>query len=138
MFSRKYFAAILVGSLLSAASILPAAAGTYGALSAGFWKDDSGALHVTAGTAKNFSSPERAADAANEACFAQGRNCHVVSTFSNGGCGFISVGHNAGSTRYGTGSTAQKAFDNCKADGFDCNLPKGGCTSGYQDSRYED
>lgn len=132
MFARKYFAAILFGSLIAAASIAPAAAGQYGALSAGFWKDESGALHVTAGTAKNFSSPDRAADAANDACFAQGTNCHIVSTFSNGGCGFISVGHNARSTRYGTGSTAQRAFDNCSVDGFDCNPPRGGCTS-YDD-----
>jgi hypothetical protein len=132
MLVRKYFVAVLVGSLIGAASIAPAFAGSYGALSAGFWKDENGALHVSAGTAKNFSSPRRAADAANDACFEEGRNCHVVSTFSNGGCGFISVGHNAQSTRYGTGSTARKAFDNCSVDGFDCNPPKGGCTS-YDD-----
>jgi hypothetical protein len=133
MLKRKYLAAILLGSLISAASVLPAAAGQYGALAAGFWKDDSGILHVASGVAKNFSSPERAADAANEACYEQGKNCHVVREFAHGGCGFISVGSNAHATRYGVAATAGKAYDNCKADGFDCKPAKGGCTETYED-----
>ena len=125
MFLRKYFAAILVGSLISAASILPAAAGTYGALSAGFWKDENGALHVTSGTAKNFSSPERATDAANEACFAQGRNCHVVSTFSNGGCGFISVGHNGDFDALRNRLHGAKGFRQLQGGRFRLQSPQG-------------
>jgi len=133
MFFKKYaLATILFGSLMAAVTV-PAAAGTYGALAAGFWKDDNGGLHVTAGTAKNFSSPGRAEDAAVDACFRDGRNCHVVSSFSNGGCGFISVGRNTHATRYGIGATPQRAFENCTKDGFDCNLPKGGCTDQYDD-----
>jgi hypothetical protein len=133
MFFKKYaLATILFGSLMAAVTV-PAAAGTYGALAAGFWKDDNGGLHVTSGTAKNFSSPGRAEDAAVDACFRDGRNCHVVSSFSNGGCGFISVGRNTHATRYGIGASPQRAFENCTKDGFDCNLPKGGCTDQYDD-----
>ena len=133
MFFKRYaLATILFGSLMAAVTV-PAAAGTYGALAAGFWKDDNGGLHVTSGTAKNFSSPGRAEDAAVDACFRDGRNCHVVSSFSNGGCGFISVGRNTHATRYGIGATPQRAFENCTKDGFDCNLPKGGCTDQYDD-----
>jgi hypothetical protein len=99
MFFKKYaLATILFGSLTAAATV-PAAAGTYGALAAGFWKDDNGVLHVTSATAKNYGSPGRAEDAAIDACFRDGRNCHVVSSFSNGGCGFISVGRNTHATR---------------------------------------
>ncbi|HEY3680531.1 MAG TPA: DUF4189 domain-containing protein [Bradyrhizobium sp.] len=133
MLKRNYLAAILFGSLLSAALVLPAAAGEYGALAAGFWKDDSGVLHVASGVAKNYSTPERAADAANEACFEQGKNCHVVREFAHGGCGFIAVGSNAQATRYGVAATSGKAYDNCKADGFDCKPAKGGCTETYED-----
>jgi hypothetical protein len=133
MFFKRYaLATILFGSLTAAATV-PAAAGTHGALAAGFWKDDNGVLHVTSGTAKNYSSPGRAEDAAIDACFRDGRNCHVVSSFSNGGCGFISVGRNTHATRYGIGATPQRAFENCAKDGFDCNLPKGGCTNQYED-----
>jgi hypothetical protein len=133
MFFKKYaLATILFGSLTAAATV-PAAAGTYGALAAGFWKDDNGVLHVTSGTAKNYGSPGRAEDAAIDACFRDGRNCHVVSSFSNGGCGFISVGRNTHATRYGVGATPQRAFENCTKDGFDCNPPKGGCTNQYED-----
>jgi hypothetical protein len=133
MLKRRYFAAILFGSLISAASVLPAAAGQYGALAAGFWKDDNGVMHVASGVAKNYSTPERAADAANDACLEQGKNCHVVREFAHGGCGFISVGSNTHATRYGVAATSGKAFDNCKADGFDCKPAKGGCTEAYED-----
>jgi hypothetical protein len=129
LFAKYSFATILVGSLMSMTSIAPAAAGQYGALSAGFWKDENGALHVTSGVARNFSSPGRAERAANDACLEDGRNCHVIGTFSNGGCGYISVGHNAHDTRYGVGATARRAFNNCSKDDFECNPPKGGCTS---------
>ena len=133
MFFRNCFTAILFGSLLSAASAVPAAAGQYGALSAGFWKDENGVLHVTSGVAKNFRSPGLAADAANEACLEEGRNCHVVRTFSHGGCGYISVGKNTHATRFGLGATPQRAYDDCRAPGFDCKPAKGGCTSQYDD-----
>jgi hypothetical protein len=48
-FAKCGFATILVGLLISVTSIAPAAAGQYGALSAGFWKDENGVLHVTSG-----------------------------------------------------------------------------------------
>jgi hypothetical protein len=130
MFFRKYdFAAVLFGSLMSAAIAAPAAAGQYGALSAGFWKDENGVLHVTSGAARNAPSPRRAENAANDACFRDGKNCHIVRRFSHGGCGYVSVGKNPHATRFRLGATPEKAFDDCKSPGFDCNPPKGGCTS---------
>ena len=82
MFFRKYdFAAVLFGSLMSAAIAAPAAAGQYGALSAGFWKDENDVLHVTSGAARNAPSPRRAENAANDACFRDGKNCHIVRQF---------------------------------------------------------
>lgn len=53
---------------------------------------------------------------------------HVSGT-SFGGCGYVSVGKNPHATRFGLGATPDKAFDDCKSLGFDCNPPKGGCTS---------
>jgi hypothetical protein len=129
MLSRKYgLTATLLGSLMSVALAMPAVAGAYGSLAAGFWKDDNGQLHVASGASWNSPSPDRADQAAMEACSREGRNCKLVSYFKKGGCGYISVGHNEHATRYGLGATATRAYDNCRKDGYDCKPAQGGCT----------
>ena len=133
MFVRKYAAAFVLFSLMLGASSVPAAAGAYGSLAAGFWKDDNGKLHVNSGASWNAPSPDRADEAALDACSQDGRNCKIVKTFARGGCGFISVGMNPNATRYGTGATPQRAFENCVKDGFECRPAKGGCTTKYND-----
>jgi hypothetical protein len=129
MMSRKYgLTAILLGSLMSVAIAMPALAGSYGALASGFWKDENGTLHVASGATWNSNSPRRADVGALEACSREGRNCKIARIFKNGGCGYISVGHNEHATRTGTGVTAEKAFAACAQDGFICKEPQGGCT----------
>ena len=60
---------------------------------------------------------------------AGGENCRIVGSFDNGGCGYISVGHNDGGVRYGVGPTEEEAQASCEANGYECKPANGGCTS---------
>lgn len=106
------------------------APGSWGALAAGLWNDSSGAAHVASGAAWNYPTISAASDAAMAQCKSYGgQNCSIVGTFSNGGCGYITVGTGNGATRWGIGPTAADATNQCTAGGFTCRPPVGGCTT---------
>jgi hypothetical protein len=58
-----------------------------------------------------------------------GRNCKIVTTWSNGGCGYATTGKNRrGQLGWGAGSTSADALKNCTKQGLKCGAPIGGCT----------
>ncbi|MGO9133241.1 MAG: DUF4189 domain-containing protein [Methylovirgula sp.] len=105
--------------------------GNWGALTAGLWNDSSGAAHVSSGAAWNYRTISLASDAAMAQCQSYGgQNCRVVSTFGNGGCGYITVGTGgSGAVRWGIGPTPADAINQCSSGGFVCRPPVGGCTA---------
>ncbi len=98
-------------------------AGNYGSLAAGISGDQ-----VGVGYATNYSTQDGADTRALEECSARSKNCHVVSRFWNGGCGYITTATQNG-TCYGYGSTPAIARSECESRGCSCNPPIGGCTS---------
>jgi len=58
-----------------------------------------------------------------------GRNCKIVTTWSNGGCGYATTGKNRrGQLGWGAGPTSADALKNCTKQGLKCGVPIGGCT----------
>jgi hypothetical protein len=98
----------------------------WGAVAAGIREGDPS--HVGVGAAWNEPNRERAEELAIEKCQEQGVNCSVVGTFDTG-CGYITVGHNdRGGVGWGSGPTAQRAYDNCQNQGLECKTQTiGGC-----------
>ena len=91
----------------------------------GVWKLMSGS-HVIA----NFKTQAEADKAAIERCKkAGGRGCKVVSTFYNGGCGYVSVGQKTRGVCWGTAANPQEAQRQCESRGCDCDKAIGNCTT---------
>ncbi len=102
----------------------------FGAAAAGLWRDSDGNAHVATGIAWNYPTMAEAESEAISRCEnAGGENCRVVGTFDNGGCGYISVGHDDDGVRYGMGPTEEAAQERCESGGYTCKPPAGGCTS---------
>ena len=86
--------------------------------------------HVAAGIAWNHRTEGEAQSRAIEQCNEQGvPGCHIVGSFRNGGCGYVTTGHSDDSVGWGMGSTAEAASENCESRGLDCKPPAGGCTA---------
>jgi uncharacterized protein DUF4189 len=85
---------------------------------------------VTAGTTLNRSTEAEAKEGALAACRKEGgRNCKIVTTWSNGGCGYATTGKNRrGQLGWGAGPTSADALKNCTKQGLKCGVPIGGCT----------
>lgn len=90
----------------------------YGALAVGF---NPVSNMVVSGTGEGNTESE-AEDAAKSFCEFGGTvpRCEVVGTFSDGACGYISIGRSADDLTYATGSTEEEAIESCSSDGFDC------------------
>jgi hypothetical protein len=104
--------------------------GDWGAIAVVTWNDSSGAAHVAAGVSSNYKTISQASAAALTDCQNQsgGTPCQVVSTFENGGCGYVSVGQGTNDVRWGIGPNAQTALNECTATGDTCKTPIGYCT----------
>lgn len=86
--------------------------------------------HVAAGVAWNDETQDQAEERALAQCNERGvSGCHVVGTFRNGGCGFVTTGHSDDSVGWGIGATADAANEACTSRGLDCKPPAGGCTA---------
>jgi len=85
---------------------------------------------VTAGTTLNRSTEAEAKEGALAACRKEGgRNCKIVTTWSNSGCGYATTGKNRrGQLGWGAGPTSADALKNCTKQGLKCGVPIGGCT----------
>ena len=105
--------------------------GDWGAIAVVTWTDGSGA-HVATGVSSSYKTISLASSSALTSCQSDsaGRPCQIVSTFNNGGCGYVSVGKGTNDVRWGTGATAQLALTECSASGDTCKTPIGYCTKG--------
>jgi hypothetical protein len=107
----------------------------WGAIAGATWKDGSGE-HASDGTSWDYRSKSQAISAALSQCqqAGGGSQCKIVGTFSNGGCGYISIGNGdasfvQGRACYGSGNTAAAAENSCHTAGcMTCKPADGGCT----------
>ncbi|MGP0061160.1 MAG: DUF4189 domain-containing protein [Beijerinckiaceae bacterium] len=100
-----------------------ACADEYGAIAAGIIGN-----RVGVGYSTNYPTQFAADRKALQQCEARSSNCHVVSRFSNGGCGYVTTAISSG-TCYGYGATPGIALDQCQSRGCSCHEPVGGCTT---------
>jgi hypothetical protein len=104
--------------------------GSYGAIAAIEYRTSSGAAEVAAAQSvgKTLSG---ASAAALYNCLQNsgGALCKIVGGFSDGGCGYVSVGHSPNGVRFWVSDTAQGAVDGCSVNGFTCKPAIGACTS---------
>ncbi len=125
-------AALIAGLLCSArAADSDASTMTYGATAAAVWKDKDGEAHVAAGFAANYTSQEEAdRDALLNCQNNGGEGCKIAGRFSNGSCGYITIGVAVAdkSVSWGAGPTKEDALDGCQKAGLACREPVGGCT----------
>jgi hypothetical protein len=102
--------------------------GYYGAIATAIY--DRG-RKVATGVSWNHATREQArAAAVRECAVAGGIGCVARGNgFSNGGCGYVSIGKRSGQgVCWATGSTAAAAVTACTSQGCSCNPARGGCT----------
>jgi Domain of unknown function (DUF4189) len=86
-----------------------------------------GRVQVAIGYSGTRSSSEDARSSAIDACVnAGGRGCKALGAWS-GGCVYITTGHATNRAGWASGATADDATRKCRADGFSCKQPIGGC-----------
>jgi len=100
----------------------------WGALAAGTWQDASGGAHVAIGSAYNYETAAIARREARKECRRRGINCRVVGTFSNGACGYITVGQTSDGVAWYSGPSYSDVLRKCQRAGYGCKEPIGGCT----------
>lgn len=107
----------------------------WGAIAAAIWQDGGGE-YVRSGVSWNYASKSQAIAAAISQCqdAGGGQYCKSVGTFSNGACGYISVGNSGGilgggRVCYGLGNTESEAMNQCQIRGCTCKAADGGCTA---------
>lgn len=105
-----------------------AGANGFGAVAADM-EDYSDETVVSAGTAVSSSRLEADQQAIKQCEAVDGINCKIVRRFSNGECGYISVGRQDSGVCWGAASTRAEAFDQCRQKGCSCKSPIGSCTS---------
>jgi hypothetical protein len=76
--------------------------------------------NVGVGIARNYPTEEEAGEAAVENCERNVSSCHVVRAW-NSGCFFITSGSMDNRVGWGSGYTAQQAFDYCVNRNLNCN-----------------
>ena len=103
--------------------------GYYGSIAATIF-DVGNNKRVATGVVWNYPTQAEADKAAIERCKkAGGRGCKVVSTFYNGGCGYVSVGKKTRGVCWGTAATPEEARRQCQSRGCDCDPAIGNCTN---------
>ena len=104
--------------------------GSWGAIATVEWDDSTGNAHVDAAVSYDSKTLSQASAAALTDCQkASGQLCHIVGTFSNGNCGYVSVGHGGNDARVAYSGTAAEALKECTVGGDACKAPIGGCTN---------
>ncbi len=100
----------------------------WGAVAIGMWLNNDGIAEGSSGVASNYSTEEEAGQRALAICAATGWNCEVSETF-NTGCAFVSFGRNSEGIIAITSDTVSGAYNDCEAQGYDCNAPQGSCVA---------
>lgn len=104
--------------------------GNWGAIAVATWDDSKGEAKVGAAVEENLPSLSQASSAALLACQKTTVHvCNIVGTFSNGKCGYVSVGHNAKEVSWAISAAPQDALNDCTAGGHTCQQPVGGCNN---------
>jgi hypothetical protein len=121
--------------LFALLTVMPAQAEDFGAIAVGRAEDLSTADLAT-GVARNYSSPQSAAQQAVKACQLATPYvpaCFVVHRFAKG-CAFITIGKNeaTGTVDWAIGTNSYQAYQACRAKGLHCEQKTiGGCLKGY-------
>jgi hypothetical protein len=103
--------------------------GYYGSIAATIF-DVGNNKRVATGVVWNYPTQAEADQAAIDRCKkAGGRGCKVVSTFYNGGCGYVSVGKKTRGVCWGTAATPEEARRQCASRGCSCDPAIGNCTN---------
>ncbi|MCB1549758.1 MAG: DUF4189 domain-containing protein [Hyphomicrobiaceae bacterium] len=103
--------------------------GSYGAIAVALWRESSGRSRVAVGVGWKYRSLSEASRSAMSQCQGRGgQGCRVVTTFSNGGCGYVATGSSSNGVSYGTGATPRIALSECRKNGHSCSRAIGGCT----------
>ena len=102
----------------------------WGAVAIGSWNSSDGGAYNTAAVSTNYSTKQKAINAAMKSCSSDGgQNCSVTYTFSNGQCWYASLGKNSDGVGGGFWITPKGAKSNCEKQGYHCKKPVGGCNS---------
>lgn len=86
-----------------------------------------GQVHVSIGYSGTRSSADDARESAIKACRdAGGSGCKAIGAW-NSGCLYITTGHSQNRAGWGSGGDVATALKKCRAYGFTCKEPIGGC-----------
>jgi len=86
-------------------------------------------VHVAIGYSGVRSSADDARSSAVEACRkAGGSGCKAIGAW-NSGCLYITTGRNSNRAGWGSGGDVDTALKKCRAYGFTCKQPIGGCVN---------
>ena len=100
----------------------------WGAIACAVWRDGNGQAHVAVGSAIGYSTEQEAISLAQSQCKGRGgRKCDAESF--NNGCGYIAVGNARGRVGCQSGTTIDRATSKCRAQGYTCKTPIGGCVN---------
>lgn len=103
--------------------------GDWGAIATVIWNDNSGIAHAAYGVGLHDKTISQASTDALLDCQSSGELCHIAGTFSNGGCGYVSIGSGKNDVRLAISSTSDQALKECTSNGDTCKAPAGGCTN---------
>ena len=100
----------------------------WGAVAVVIWRRR-GAVQVAIGSAVRYPSKATASSAALQQCRRRaGRRCKVATTW-NIDCGYIITGRKRSGAGWVVGKTMAEARRKCRAKGYRCKKPIGGCVS---------
>lgn len=100
----------------------------WGAVAAALWRRR-GVVQVAIGSAVRYQTEAEARAAAIRSCRGKRRiNCKVRTTW-NRGCGYIVTGRHSGGAGWVVGQSEADARRKCRAKGYRCKRPIGGCVN---------
>jgi hypothetical protein len=82
--------------------------------------------HIAIGYSGVRTSEEAARESGLSACRESGGNCKTVGAW-NEGCVYIVTGSNRRAAGWSSAATSEEATRKCRANGYDCKVPIGGC-----------
>jgi hypothetical protein len=85
-----------------------------------------GTPHIAIGYSGLRTSAEAARESGLSACRESGGNCKTVGAW-NEGCVYIVTGSNRRAAGWSSAATSDEATRKCRANGYDCKVPIGGC-----------
>jgi hypothetical protein len=84
--------------------------------------------HVAIGYSGLRTSEEAARESGLSACRESGGNCKTVGAW-NEGCVYIVTGSNQRAAGWSSAATSEEATQKCRANGYTCKVPIGGCVN---------